>query len=101
VRFRYRFLQQCGTATAAVCAAVSCLAPETKRAYTASVLEKAQARTLPVLNQAVDLTPAVQACCGVCRSCVTTNVFTLIGAGVVTAGAYLARVVGRPFAKPA
>jgi hypothetical protein len=37
------------------------------------------------------LTPAIQACCGVCLTCVTTNVFTLIGAGVVAAGAYLAR----------
>jgi len=55
------------------------------------MLEKTQSRTLPVLNRAVDLAPAAQACCGVCRSCMTTNIFALIGAAVVTAGAYLAR----------
>jgi hypothetical protein len=61
-------------------------------AYTAGVLDKAQARSLPLLNRAVDVTPAVQACCGACRTCVTANVFTLVGAGLVTAGAYLARL---------
>jgi hypothetical protein len=59
------------------------------------VLKETQARTLPLLNRAVDLAP-VQACCGVCRTCVTTNVFTLMGAGVVAAGAYLARFARRP-----
>jgi hypothetical protein len=65
------------------------------------MLERTQIRTLPVLNRAVDLAPAAQACCGVCRTCMTTNVFTLIGAGVVTAGAYLARLARRTLAKPA
>jgi hypothetical protein len=56
------------------------------------MLERTQARALPVLNRTADVAPAVQACCGVCRSCVTTNIFTLIGAAVVTSGAYLARL---------
>src|SRR3954453_17313080 len=34
-------------------------------------------RGLPLLNRAVELTPAAQACCGACRTCVTTNVVTL------------------------
>jgi len=34
--------------------------------YTASVLERTQARALPVLKRAVDITPAVQTCCGAC-----------------------------------
>jgi hypothetical protein len=55
------------------------------------MLEKTQAKTLPVLNRAVDLAPAVQACCGACRTCMTTNIFTLATAAVVGAGAYLAR----------
>jgi hypothetical protein len=60
-----------------------------------SVLEKTQARALPVLNKGVDLAPAVNACCGVCRTCVTTNIFTLAAAAFVGAGAYLARFFQR------
>jgi len=52
------------------------------------MLERAPVRALPILNRAVDAAPAMQACCGVCRSCVTTNVFTAAAAG-------LAAVVGR------
>ena len=59
------------------------------------VLEKTQTRALPLLNKGVDLTPAVNACCGVCRTCVTTNIFTLAAAGFVGAGACLARFVQR------
>jgi hypothetical protein len=60
-----------------------------------TVLEKTQTRALPLLNKGVDLAPAVNACCGVCRTCVTTNMFTLAAAGVVGAGAWLARFVQR------
>lgn len=42
-------------------------------------------RALPILNRAVDAAPAMQACCGVCRSCVTTNVFTAAAAGFAAA----------------
>ena len=59
------------------------------------MLEKTQARTLPVLNRAVDLTPAVNACCGVCRSCVTTNIVTLAGAGLAGAAVFLRRFAAR------
>src|SRR5436309_2543583 len=43
-------------------------------------------RTLPVLNKAVDLAPAAQACCGVCRSCMSTNIMSALAAGTVFAG---------------
>jgi hypothetical protein len=59
------------------------------------VLERTQARALPVLNRAVDVTPALQACCGVCRTCVTTNVLTVAAAGVTGAALYLGRFVRR------
>jgi hypothetical protein len=41
------------------------------------VLERAQTRALPLLNKSADVTPALNACCGACRTCVTTNVLTL------------------------
>jgi hypothetical protein len=59
------------------------------------VLEKTQTRALPLLNRAVEVAPAVNACCGVCRSCVTTNVLTLAGAGIVAAAAAMSRFAGR------
>jgi hypothetical protein len=59
------------------------------------MLEKTQARTLPVLNRAVDLAPAVNACCGACRTCVTTNVLTLAGAGVAGLAVYSRRIAAR------
>jgi hypothetical protein len=43
------------------------------------MLERARANALPVLNRAVDYAPATQACCGVCRTCATTNVLALAG----------------------
>jgi hypothetical protein len=46
------------------------------------MLERTSARTLPVINRAVEIAPAAQACCGVCRTCVTTNVFSLAAAAV-------------------
>lgn len=59
------------------------------------MLERTQARALPLLNRAVDVTPAVQACCGACRTCVTTNVLTLAGAAVVGAVLSLRRLTTR------
>ena len=59
------------------------------------MLERTQARALPLLNRAVDVTPAVQACCGACRTCVTTNVLTLAGAGIVGAVLCIRRFAGR------
>ena len=52
-------------------------------------------RALPVPNRAVEIAPAAQACCGVCRSCMTTNVFTLVAAVATGASDYLARRIPR------
>jgi hypothetical protein len=60
------------------------------------MLERAQTRALPIINKGVDLAP-VQACCGVCRTCVTTNVLTLAGAAVTGAAIYATRGVRRIF----
>jgi hypothetical protein len=60
------------------------------------VLERAQTRALPLINKSAELAP-VQACCGVCRTCVTTNVLTLAIAGVTGAALYLAHGVRRIF----
>jgi hypothetical protein len=57
------------------------------------VLERTNTKALPLLNRAVDLAPAAQACCGVCRSCMTTNIFTLAAAGLVVLAAYAKRIV--------
>jgi hypothetical protein len=56
------------------------------------VLERAQVKALPVVNRAAELAPATQACCGVCRTCATTNVLTLAGAAGVWALSHLRRV---------
>lgn len=70
--------------------------PETPTTFR-GVLERAQTKALPLLNRGVEITPAVQACCGACRACVTTNVVTL-AAGIVTGSAlYVARFVRRRF----
>lgn len=59
------------------------------------MLERAQTKALPLLNKGVEVTPAVQACCGACRTCVTTNLVTLAMAGLSGAGLYFARLVKR------
>jgi hypothetical protein len=59
------------------------------------VLQRVQVKALPVVNRAVDLAPATQACCGVCRTCATTNVLTALGAVGVWALSRL-RVLRRP-----
>jgi hypothetical protein len=65
------------------------------------MLERAQTRALPIVNKGVELSPAVQACCGACRTCVTTNVLTLAIAGVTGAAVYITRGVRRIlFIKP-
>jgi hypothetical protein len=51
------------------------------------MLERTTRRALPVLNRAADVAPAVQACCGACRTCVTTN---LVGAAVAGAAGTVA-----------
>jgi hypothetical protein len=64
-----------------------------------AVLDKTRMKTLPVLNRAADFVPAAQACCGACRTCMTTNLFSLAAAGVAGAGVYVARLLRR--SKPA
>jgi len=59
------------------------------------MLERTQTRALPVINKAVDLAPAAQACCGVCRECMTTNVFALAGTVALSASSLFARVARR------
>ena len=59
------------------------------------MLETAKLKALPVVNRAVDYAPAAQACCGVCRTCTTTNAVTFLTAGAVTLAAYSRRIVRR------
>jgi hypothetical protein len=59
------------------------------------VLERTQVKALPLLNRSVEVVPAVQACCGVCRSCMTTNVFTLAAAGVAVVTVHARRLLRR------
>ena len=63
------------------------------------MLEKTKGRALPVINRTVEFAPAVQACCGVCRSCVTTNIFTAVAAAATGAAYFIVRR-GKRFAKP-
>jgi hypothetical protein len=59
------------------------------------MLERTSGRALPVINRAVDLAHAAQACCGVCRTCVTSNVFALAAAAVVGLGTAVRRLLTR------
>jgi hypothetical protein len=58
------------------------------------MLERTQARALPALSRVPDLTPAAQACCGVCRGCMTTNLFAVAGAAVAAAAGFVAQRLG-------
>jgi len=64
------------------------------------VLDQAKSRALPVLTRIPDVAPAAQACCGVCRSCTTTNVVTMAAAAIAGAAVYAARFTKR-FARSA
>jgi hypothetical protein len=64
-------------------------------AYSEAMLERTTRRALPVLNRATDVAPAVQACCGACRTCVTTNAVSVAVAGAVGAVALLRRLFRR------
>jgi hypothetical protein len=59
------------------------------------MLERATTRALPLINRTVDLTPAVQACCGVCRTCATTNILTVASAAAVGLSAGVVRFAKR------
>ena len=59
------------------------------------MLERATGRALPLVNRASDYAAVAPACCNVCRTCTTTNVVGLVMAGVVAAGAVIAKGVAR------
>jgi hypothetical protein len=59
------------------------------------MLERAQTRSLPLLNRAVDLSPAVQACCGVCRTCATTNILAVGSAAAAGLATVAVRFIKR------
>lgn len=59
------------------------------------MLERATIRALPLINRSVELTPAVQACCGVCRTCATTNILTVASAAAAGLAAGVVRSVKR------
>jgi hypothetical protein len=60
------------------------------------MLERTQTRVLPVINKGVELAP-VQACCGACRTCITTNVLALAMAGIAGVSVYFSRGIRRVF----
>jgi hypothetical protein len=45
------------------------------------VLERASARTLPVVNRLAEHAPMTTACCNACRTCVSSNLLGLALAG--------------------
>jgi len=59
------------------------------------MLERVATRALPLINRSVELTPAVQACCGVCRTCATTNILTVASAAAAGLAAAVVRSVKR------
>ncbi|HLK39707.1 MAG TPA: hypothetical protein VKU41_23285 [Polyangiaceae bacterium] len=56
-------------------------------------MRSATYRALPLVTRVAETSPAAQACCGICRTCVSTNVATLALASV----AALAPVARRLF----
>ena len=59
------------------------------------MLERAQTKALPLLNKSADLTPALNACCGACRTCVTTNILTVGMAALAWIGLQVNRLARR------
>ena len=59
------------------------------------MLERTQARMLPVVSRAADYAPVAPACCNVCRTCATTNVVALAFGAVAAAGYGVARLARR------
>jgi hypothetical protein len=59
------------------------------------MLERTRLNVLPVLDRAAEYAPATQACCGVCRTCATTNVLALAGAAGLWALSSARRLFGR------
>jgi hypothetical protein len=59
------------------------------------MLERTTGRALPLLNRVADVAPAAQACCGACRTCVTTNIFTATAAALAAAVPLAKRLTSR------
>jgi hypothetical protein len=59
------------------------------------MLEQTKMRALPLLNKTSEVAPALSACCGACRTCVTTNVFTLATAAALGLVAHGRRLLAR------
>jgi hypothetical protein len=57
-----------------------------------TMYERVQMKTLPLLNKTPDVLPAAQACCGVCRTCATTNVFALLAVAVAAVSGSVTRI---------
>jgi hypothetical protein len=65
------------------------------------MLERLNARMLPLTNRAADLAPVAPACCNVCRTCTTTNIATFSLGAVVALGAAVAGPIKRRLVKSA
>jgi hypothetical protein len=55
------------------------------------MLERVTTKSLPLVNKAVDFAPAAQACCGVCRTCMSTNIMSAVAAGAMFVAAPVMR----------
>ncbi len=63
------------------------------------MLERAQARMLPVVTRANEHAPMVAACCNACRTCWTSNIFGVFAAFGTAVAAFVMRRRG-DIAKP-
>jgi hypothetical protein len=59
------------------------------------MLERATARTLPLVGRMADATPVATSCCNACRSCLTANIAGLLAAAAAFAVRPLRRRLAR------
>ena len=57
-------------------------------------------RVAQVAGKYSESAPTAAVCCNACRTCLTTNLIGLAGAGLLAAGYFLARPFSRYFVKP-
>jgi hypothetical protein len=57
------------------------------------MLERATARTLPLVNRASEYAPVAPACCNVCRTCTAANFVGLVMGALVAVGAVIGRLL--------
>jgi hypothetical protein len=72
-----------------------CRSRRRKAIYTQRMLERATTRVFPMLNRAAEIAPVTQACCGACRTCVTTNIFGVLAVATTALVSPLARFARR------